>query len=113
MMTLGVDAETETWGLMGYTLAPPPLAKAREASISTSRSKSDKVSRIVLPSCWFSTVSTLMLERLDFGEGSGLIDRCFDCGLECGCVDVNFGEIELEEGHIAVNAGEVGEVDTW
>ena len=64
-MILGVEWVGETkpkpGGVVGYAGAPS-LEKAREASISMSRSKLDKVSGVMLPSCGSSTVSTLVLE---------------------------------------------------
>lgn len=77
-MILGVEwGETKPkpkpGGVVGYAGAPS-LAKAREASISMSRSKLDKVSGVLLPSCESSTISTLVLEgeRVDCRG-----DRCW------------------------------------
>mgnify|MGYP007095761048 CR=1 FL=1 len=57
-------------------LGVPSLAKAREASISISRSKLDKVSRVVAPACGLVAVSTLLLEleAVIFGDWGGLIE---------------------------------------
>ena len=54
----------------------PSRAKAREASISISRSKLDKVSRVVAPACGLVAVSTLLLEleAVIFGDWGGLIE---------------------------------------
>ncbi len=83
-MILGVEWVGETkpkpkpGGVVGYAGAPS-LAKAREASISMSRSKLDKVSGVMLPSCGSSTISTLVLEgeRVDadcWGERGRLVE---------------------------------------
>lgn len=52
-----------------------------------------------------------MLERLDFGERGGLIDRGCWCDLEGGS-GVDPGEIQLEVEFIEFDTGEVGEVDS-
>lgn len=78
-MILGVEwgeTKPKPGGVVGYAGAPS-LAKAREASISMSRSKLDKVSGVMLPSCGSSTISTLVLEgeRVDcWGERGRLVE---------------------------------------
>jgi hypothetical protein len=51
-----------------------------------------------------------MLERLDFGERGGLIDRGCGCDLEGGG-GVDSGEIQLEVEIVEFDTGEVGEVN--
>ncbi len=139
MMILGVDGETtpkpkpkpkpKPGGVVGYAGAPS-LEKAREASISMSRSKLDKVSGVVLPSCRLSTVSTLVLERerLDgdvwmferiwfvegFGRFVGVVGVVGVAGFKVGegevdveVCEVNVGEVNVFE----IKGGKVFEVE--
>lgn len=104
----------------------PSRAKAREASISISRSKLDKVSRVVLPSRWLSAEATLVLELKEGerGEGGRLVEGFvfgFGIAVRVGRfrrgdgVNVSDGEVDVEV--CEVDVGEVDifnvEVEVW
>lgn len=83
----------------------PSRAKAREASISTSRSKLHEVSRVVSPSSWVATVLTFVVEDSklveDCGVNGGVVLLVIvvwndDGGGDCIRVVVEFKEGEVE-----------------
>lgn len=104
--------------VLGACPPVPSRAKAREASISISRSKLDKVSRVVLPSRWLSTVATLVFELKEgergeggwFIEGDGVVVIVLRSGVwrRGDGVNVSDGEVDVE-----VREVDVGEVDVF